>query len=216
MSNKAKTRPGSNALKSIFRLYLHTMSAIFLVVIAVTVGGCSSQPSDSSAGSTSSKYDELLPATDLTSEEISGGVSQTTDVKGEAQTSRGSEPSLEDSLDQGVGETLEKRPELGVKPVVLLNHSFTIQLGYFESSAAASKFVTTHNLDAEVSGIAKVNEGGHTRHLLAYGIYSDKTQAGAVAEQMSQELGRSLKVVSLGEIEAIASVSEESPEITAY
>lgn len=141
-----------------------------------------------------SKYESGLPSTEFNSGEDA--------PEGEAENLVAEQ---EYAQETGSSEHFNGQPaSLSVTPVVLLEHSYTIRLGLFEESQEASEFVATHQLVADEAGIAEVTIDGARKFLLAYGVYSDKSDAISVADQLSQRLSGLMQVMSLAEVEMIS------------
>ena len=122
---------------------------------------------------------------------------------------------------ESVGEGLEQdfeqpSSDLAVRPAILLDRSYTIQIGLYDHREEATAIVAEHQLVAEEAGIAAVTIDGNRKYLLAYGIYSDEEAAEEIARQMADRLQMSVTVVSLAEVEAISQTVEESPGISTF
>ena len=110
----------------------------------------------------------------------------------------------------------EKAPNLSVRPAVILDRSYTIQIGLYDRREDAVAVVTEHQLDSDEAGIAVVTIDGVQKYLLAYGIYSSEEAAEVVVRQLEMRIPASLKIALLSEIEAISQTLDETPEIRTF
>ena len=154
-----------------------------------------------------SKYDAILPATDFADEpeEFGESAQQTS-----AQNIRVETTSVVVPLDEQPYADREDTEAGEIKPVVLLDHSYTLRLGLFESHKLATEFARDNELDVKEAGISKVMIEGQVFYLLAFGIYGDLVQARDAAEKLTDTMGDSVTVVSLASVKEISEWDEES------
>ena len=114
-------------------------------------------------------------------------------------------------------EVIESQPpNLSVRPAVILDRSYTIQIGLYDQREDAVAIVTEYQLDSNEAGIAVVTVDGVQKYLLAYGIYSSADAAEVVVRQLEAQIPNGLKVALLSEIEAISQTLDESPEVRTF
>ena len=212
VSNKEKFHALLNRIKPLVRV---NACKLYVTCLPLMLVACSAQVAQPTAGSSVSKYQSQLPATDYSSASSNASEKQTGRAL-DAENAAPKEALASANVEPAEPTSAVPPPKLSVKPVVLLDHSYTLRLGFFDSSAQASKFITTNNLEANDAGIAKVSNEGALKYLLAYGVYSDKTQAETIAKQMAVKLARPVDVFSLGEIKAISESSQDHSSIDLY
>ena len=154
----------------------------------------------------SSKYDAILPATDFLDEpnEADANLSAQ-EVR--IETTEISAPSSDDS-----SASASDASSANIKPVLLLDHSYTLRLGLFDSNEQATKFANDSELDVQEAGISEVTIEQQVKYLLAYGVYSSLIQARDAATTLSDKIGDSVTVVSLASIKAIANEGKDDKE----
>ena len=151
-----------------------------------------------------SKYDDILPATDFSEDESDRGPS-------DAKT--GVEIETVDIVPSTVGRaSSDLSDETEIRPVVLLDHSYTLRLGLFDSNEEATEFARISEIDTAQAGISKVMIERQIKFLLAYGIYGDLTEARDAAREFEERMEESVTVVSLASIKEISEWDEKEDE----
>ena len=157
---------------------------VLLLSACATVGD--KQSSAGQRGDSGSDYEAILPALN--------GASHTDPVRSGRAI---------DADVPGV-DGVSGQPDIRITPVVVLSHSYTIQLGLFDTEAEASQYAHTLGVLADEIALAEVVVDDSPRFLLALGVFGDVTQAEHRAKALSQRATLPLAVKRLSEIESIA------------
>lgn len=106
--------------------------------------------------------------------------------------------------------------ELSARPAILLDRSYTLQIGIYDRREEANSIVAKHQLNAEEAGIAIVTIEGSQKYLLAYGIYGDKSTAQIEAQKIETQIEAAVEIVLLEEIEAMSEIVDKAPAVRAF
>jgi len=182
--------------RSVYQTISHCIGAFFFSILLA----CSSQPTSSVKAQRESS-------------QIAGVVGSAAEISNQAHDERDGQ--LEQSPVQS--EAIEHSPsELSVRPAILLDRSYTLQIGLYDHREEATAVVLEHQLNAEEAGIAIVTVEGSQKYLLAYGIYVNKETAEIEARQIEDRLKASVEIVLLAEIEAISETVDDTPTIRTF